>query len=522
MLGGVGPASAIGTPPEVPIPVQLAAGFTHTCALFDDGKVACWGTNTSGQLGNGSSVTPSAPVGVLGLRDIVEIDAGLSHTCALDNIGDVYCWGKNDAGQLGLGHATTTPIATKVPGVSGAISITTGYFHTCAAVNAGATVLCWGAGAFGALGTGTQDNSLTPATVSAFGTVTRLFAGYQSTCGTLASGLVICWGDVAYDKVSAVPKYSTTPTTLADKQGDPVFATEVALGFTHGCVVNDTLMCWGNDQYGQASAFGEPDKFKWDTAPVIVPGVFTPTSVSAEAYASCHVGSTPTELLCMGLDTVKFVESGFVTQTPLAERPESSGGMRRWFFDSDITDVDSGFYHSCLISDGVISCIGANHLAQANGSLNTPPASIEPLSVSFGALMSFAKNLDELTRADEFVEDHATVLRLYRASFDREPDLSGAFYWIAIWNGGATLEQIAFQFAFSAEFKLRYGDELTNEQFLTVVYQNVLGRDFDQAGFDYWLDLLETGQLGRAGAIQWISLGQEFINSHPYPVPVPG
>ena len=135
--------------------------------------------------------------------------------------------------------------------------------------------------------------------------------------------------------------------------------------------------------------------------------------------------------------------------------------------------------------------------------------------------MSFATNLDELTRADEFIEDHATVLRLYRASFDREPDLGGALYWISIWNGGATLEQIAFQFAFSDEFKLRYGDDLTNEQFLAVVYQNVLGRDFDQAGFDYWLDLLETGQLGRAGAIQWISLGQEFINSHPYPVPVP-
>ncbi len=520
LISGASSASAAGTPPEVPTPVQIAAGFTHTCALFDDGSVACWGTNTSGQLGDGSLSPTNKPVGVLGLTDIVEIDAGLSHTCALNSSGEVFCWGKNEAGQLGVGTVINSATPMKVPGVAGAVSIATGYFHTCAAVSNGAAVSCWGAGAFGALGNGTQDNSTSPTSVSAFGAVTKVFAGYQSTCSTLANDQVFCWGDVAYDKVSTVPKYTTTPRALADKAGDPVFATDIALGFTHGCAVGENYLCWGNDQYGQAGALAEPDKFKWDTAPVPVAGVFSPTSASAEAYTSCHVASTPTELLCMGLDTVTFVESEFVTQNPLADRPEATAGMRRWFFDTDITDVDSGFYHTCFITDGVVSCIGANHLGQSNGAANLPPASIEPLPVAFGPLMSFATNLDELTRAEGFVEDHATVLRLYRASFNREPDLGGASYWISIWNSGATLEEIAFQFAFSAEFKLRYGDQLTNEEFLAVVYQNVLGRDFDQEGFNYWLNLLETNQLTRAGAIQWISLGQEFVNANPYPAPL--
>ena len=514
------PAAAVGTPPEIPVPVQLAAGFTHTCALFDTGRVACWGTNTSGQLGNGATTTPSGPVGTLGLSNAVDIDAGLSHTCALTDIGDVYCWGKNEAGQLGLGTTTDTPIPTKVPGISGAISIATGYFHTCAATNGGATVLCWGAGALGALGTGAQDNSPSPTSVAAFGTVTELYAGYQSSCASLASQQTFCWGDVAYDKVSAIPQNSTTPRALTTKAGEPVFAAEVSLGFTHGCITSDALWCWGNDQYGQAGAFAEPDRFNWDTAPVVVPGVFTPTELSVGAYTSCYVGNTATELVCMGLDTVTFVDSGFITQTPLAARPEAVAGMRSWFFDSDVTDIDTGFYHPCFIVSGTVSCVGSNHLGQSNGAVNLPTASIEPMAVSFPALMSFATNLDELTRSAEFVEDHANVLRLYRASFDREPDFGGATYWISIWNSGATLEEIAFQFAFSAEFKLRYGDDLTNAQFLAVVYQNVLGRDFDQEGFDYWLNLLETGQLGRAGAIQWISLGQEFINAHPYPVPI--
>lgn len=520
MAAAVAPASvgAQGTAPAIPLPIQLAAGFTHSCALFDDGNVACWGTNSSGQLGDGSFAARTRPVGVLGLSDIVEIDAGLSHTCARNGVGEVFCWGKNEAGQLGLGHVGDSPIPVKVPGLVGATSIATGYFHSCAAINGGGSVKCWGAGALGALGNGTQENALSPTSVSAFGTVTKLYAGYQSTCGTLASELAICWGDVAYDTVGSLPKYSTTPRTLADTHGDPVFASDITLGFTHGCVTSDALFCWGNDQYGQAGAFPEPDKFKWDTAPVVVRGVFTPTAISAGAYASCYIANTPSDLLCMGLDTVVFVDSGFALQASLADRPESTAGMRRWFFGTDIADIDSGFYHTCFIVDFKVSCVGANHLGQSNGAVNQPPSSIEPLPVTFGALMSFAKNLDELTRAEEFVPDHATVLRLYRASFDREPDLGGARYWISIWNGGATLEEIAFQFAFSAEFKLRYGDDLTNEQFLEIVYQNVLGRTYDQAGFDYWLDLLNTNQLGRAGAIQWISLGEEFVRAHPYPV----
>lgn len=520
VVSGASPATAVGTPPEVPTPVQIAAGFTHTCALFDEGSVACWGTNSSGQLGDGSTTTPTKPVGVLGLTDVIEIDAGLSHTCALRNNGEVSCWGKNDAGQLGVGTLVNSPIPVKVPGIAGAVSIATGSFHSCAVINNGASVSCWGAGAFGALGNGTQNNSASPLTVGSFGTVLRVFAGFQSTCTTLLSGQAYCWGDVAYDKVSTTPQYSTSPKPLEDSQGGPVFATDIALGFEHGCVVNDNYLCWGTDQYGQAGAFAEPDKFKWDTAPVVVPGVFAPTSASAGAYTSCHVAATPTELLCMGLDTVTFANSGFVTQKSLAERPEAMAGMRRWFFNNDVTDIDSGFYHTCFVTGGEVNCMGANHLGQSNGAVNLPTASIEPLPVSFGPLMSFAKNLDELTRAEGFVPDHASVLRLYRASFNREPDLDGARYWISIWNSGASLEEIAFQFAVSAEFKIRYGDQLTNEEFLTVVYQNVLGRDFDQAGFDYWLDLLETNQLTRAGAIQWISLGQEFINANPYPVPL--
>jgi hypothetical protein len=520
LLAPVGVA-AEGTPPAIPTPVRLASGFTHTCALFDDGKVACWGTNTYGQLGNGSTVSGTTPVGVLGLSDVVQIDSGLSHTCALTDSGDVYCWGRNQAGQLGQGDVNSSAVPVKVAGVSNAVSVATGYFHSCAASSAGTSVKCWGAGAFGALGNGSEANALTATAVGSFGTVQRLYAGHQSTCASMTTSLVQCWGETAYDAVTGTQRFSTTPRPLADTQGAAVFASDLTLGFNHACASTDGLLCWGWDLDGQSGGQPEPDMFEWDIAPAPVEGVLTPTTISAGAYVTCFVGSAATQLSCMGLDSVAFVESGFTSRPSLATRPESVAGLRSWFFESEITDLDSGFYHTCFIASGQVSCIGANHLGQANGNSNVPPASIEPLPVTFGALMSFAQNLDELTRADEFVPDHANVLRLYRASFDREPDLGGSLYWISIWNGGASLEEIAYQFAFSAEFELRYGDQLTNEEFLEVVYQNVLGREYDQDGFDYWLNLLETDQLGRAGAIQWISLGNEFVNSHPYPTPVP-
>ncbi len=86
--------------------VASAAGNAHTCALRADSTVRCWGGNSFGQLGDGTTFTQLTPVAVSGVTIAVAITAGDSHTCALRDDGTAFCWGLNAFGQLGNGTTT--------------------------------------------------------------------------------------------------------------------------------------------------------------------------------------------------------------------------------------------------------------------------------------------------------------------------------------------------------------------------------------------------------------------------------
>ncbi|MGI9616816.1 MAG: DUF4214 domain-containing protein, partial [Acidimicrobiales bacterium] len=91
---------------------------------------------------------------------------------------------------------------------------------------------------------------------------------------------------------------------------------------------------------------------------------------------------------------------------------------------------------------------------------------------------------------------HARVWRLYQAFFLRQPDQTGFDYWTGVRTGGLSLSGLAFQFASSDEFVARYGN-LTDAQYVDLVYNNVLCREPDAGGRAYWTGLLQSGALSR-------------------------
>lgn len=131
----------------------ITAGHSHTCALMNTGAIKCWGENEYGQLGDGTTAERYVPTDVSGLtNEMAAISAGGEHTCAISVASEVQCWGNNSAGQLGNGTTTIAYTPVNVVGLSGSVSdIAAGYSHTCALIDS-STVKCWGENMSGQLG----------------------------------------------------------------------------------------------------------------------------------------------------------------------------------------------------------------------------------------------------------------------------------------------------------------------------------------------------------------------------------
>ena len=177
--------------------IQLSVGAFHTCVVTNTGAAKCWGDNGQGQVGVVGSTTQLTPYTVSGLSTgVAQVSAGGSyHTCAVTTSGSAMCWGRNTDGQLGDGTTTQRKTPSPVSGASsGVSSISAGYNHSCLTTVGGAAK-CWGNNSYGELGTGTNSNFLVPVNVSTISSgVSKILAGNRSTCVSSSAGALKCWG----------------------------------------------------------------------------------------------------------------------------------------------------------------------------------------------------------------------------------------------------------------------------------------------------------------------------------------
>ncbi|EOQ95175.1 chromosome condensation regulator RCC1 repeat protein [Leptospira wolbachii serovar Codice str. CDC] len=179
-------------------------GYDHAVVLKSDGTVVTFGSNSVGQLGNGTggAGTYSAnPVTVTGLpTDIIQVIAGSEHTAALTKSGDVYVWGRDQYGNLGDGTLGTASEVNSTPkkvlSLSGIIHIANGRDHILALKSDG-TVYSWGLAASGQLGTGGSGSPspvATPTLVTGLYNVVSVWANGTQSFAILSDGTVKGWG----------------------------------------------------------------------------------------------------------------------------------------------------------------------------------------------------------------------------------------------------------------------------------------------------------------------------------------
>jgi len=236
--------------------VSISAGDAHSCAVTDSGSVACWGQNTNGKLGDGTTTQRTFPVPVRestldALTGVLAVSAGSSHTCATMVSGGVKCWGLGNRGQLGNGTTASSSFPVDVAWIgTSAVAISAGGEHTCALTSTG-DVLCWGFNGQGQLGNNTVVNYLAPVLVSGIGPgALGVSAGDNHTCAITADGRSKCWGNNQNGKLgdsSIVQKQ--VPSQVSNlTSGSEV----IAAGMHHSCaIVVGKAWCWGRNDNGQ-------------------------------------------------------------------------------------------------------------------------------------------------------------------------------------------------------------------------------------------------------------------------------
>lgn len=357
------------------VAMQVAVGhINHTCALYDDGRIACWGSNEYGKLGVGDLSPRATPVQVATVVRFSALDAGGHHNCALTAAGVAYCWGWNGYGQLGDGSVANSPVPVAVSGSETWSQVVAVDEHSCG-IGSSATY-CWGRQDQYATGTGynAPANQTTPVMIGAQATNPRLLAepGPVGTCGLGQDGNAFCWGWPWYGQLGTssgpVGVEVKLPALVVGGQSWLTLATGNGRHHMCGIVTGGAAYCWGLGNRGAlGTGYDATGIYEYvEYSPALVTGGHAWKSLTIGSSGSnggftCGLTDPGSELWCWGGNEFgQLVNGGATNYSPFKVTVPVS-----------FAKIAAGGGTTCAIdAAGDVYCTGLNGSGQA-GNGNT-------------------------------------------------------------------------------------------------------------------------------------------------------
>ena len=362
--------------------VAVGAGGWHSCALLNNGTVACWGDNTYGQLGMANTTTlSSTPVVVPNISTATQIAVGAVSSCALLQNGTVQCWGNNGQGRLGNNSTTDSYLPVPVSNITNAIAITAGRGHACALLSGGA-VQCWGDNSSAMLGDGTTTNSSIPVSVSGLTNAISISAGSVHTCARLTDTSVKCWGNNSFGQVG--PGSTTYSATPGDVTGGIMNTQYFSAGSQHGCSLYDPgsgkiVQCWGDNAVYQLGTTA----FSRSSSPTTVSGFTTsPTNLSAGGWHNCTLQSDGS-IACWGQNTYGQLGNGTTTDSATPVTVSGIINYASTYYNPNIFGPSPVYYTTIAVSAGSArTCAIIEQKKDTGLCSGTPPLCLPVYNVS--------------------------------------------------------------------------------------------------------------------------------------------